>query len=55
MQKINEELSSALSELREERRMSSRMQSDIQGHRAEVQRLATLLEQSKNKELQLFD
>ena len=33
LQKINEELTSAISELREERRLNSRLQTDIQNSR----------------------
>ena len=52
--KINEELSSALAELRDERRINARLQTDVQGYRTEIQRLSTAVEQCKNKELHLF-
>ena len=35
--------------------MNSRFQNDIQGYRNEVQRLTTLLDQAKTKELHLFE
>lgn len=35
--------------------MNTRLQTDIQGHRGEIQRLATTVEQCKTKELHLFD
>jgi FtsZ-binding cell division protein ZapB len=52
---MNEELSSALAELREERRIGARLQSDVQTYRSEIQRLTTSIDQSKTKEIHLFE
>ncbi len=55
MQKLSEYLSSALSELREERRLNARMQTDIQNYRSELQRLTNFIEQSKSKEQSMYE
>ena len=41
--------------MREERRLNSRLQTDIQTNRTEIQRLTTTVEQCKTKELHLFE
>jgi Tfp pilus assembly protein PilN len=47
---MNEELATSTSELREEKRSTTRLQADLQGLKNELRRYEDIIEQGKRKE-----